>query len=129
MGRRIKKKKLEIGMSKGFTLIEVLIALMIIAIALVASARATYSSIYTTQHVREEVAAHWVAMNVISEIQVGLLNQSAFNHTLYGKTKMLHQTWNWTATMTENSLQLEKIVVNVQLQHRFIASVIGYYAA
>jgi prepilin-type N-terminal cleavage/methylation domain-containing protein len=46
--------------SAAFTLIEVLIALLIITIALGAAVRSVNESVRATTHVRNSVAAHWV---------------------------------------------------------------------
>ena len=74
--------------SNAFTLIEVLIALFIIAIALAAAIQATNQSVRATRHVRNTTIAHFVAMNVLSEIQVGLLPVPTGDTPTDGKTKM-----------------------------------------
>lgn len=112
---------------RAFTLIEVLIALMIIAIAMTAAIRATHESIRTTARVRDVTIAHWVAMNVISEIQLGQLKASTVDNVLQGKSQMLNQTWAWSAMISENNLHLKRIVVQVKRHHQVITSVTGFY--
>lgn len=113
----------------AFTLIEVLIALMIIAIVLSAAVRATTESIRTTRHVRNVTIAHFVAMNVISEIQTNMLPLSESNNSARGKTNMLGQDWTWSATIkSKNQFNLEEIEVKVRLKDRIIIAVTGYYA-
>lgn len=113
----------------GFTLIEVLIALMIIAIALAAAVRATTESIRTTRHVRNVTIAHFIAMNVISEIQTDMLPLSSSNNPARGKTNMLGQDWTWSASIkSKNKFNLEQIEVKVRLRNRIITTVTGYYA-
>lgn len=112
----------------GFTLIEVLIALMIIAIALAAAVRATTESIRATRHVRNVTIAHFIAMNVISEIQTNMLPVSESNPAR-GETNMLGQDWTWSATIqSKNQFKLEKIEVKVRLKDRVITTVTGYHA-
>lgn len=114
----------------GFTLIEVLIALMIIAIALSAAVRATTESIRTTRHVRNVTIAHFIAMNVISEIQTDMLPLSESNNPVRGKTNMLGQEWTWSATIqSKNQFNLEQIEVKVRLKDRLITTVTGYHAS
>lgn len=112
----------------AFTLIEVLIALMIIAIALAAAVRATTESIRATRHVRNITIAHFIAMNVISEIQTNMLPLSESN-PVRGKTNMLGQNWAWSATIqSKNQFNLETVVVKVRLKDRVVTTVTGYYA-
>jgi general secretion pathway protein I len=54
---------------RGFTLIEVLIALLILAIALAASARATHLALDSAVEVRQRTLAAWVAENHAAELQ------------------------------------------------------------
>ncbi len=82
--------------NKGFTLIEVLLALAVIAIGLGALLRASVITIQTTQLLKEKSIKHWVAMQGIAMIQLGLLELP--NHVPANeKTIMLNQTWYWRA--------------------------------
>lgn len=112
----------------AFTLIEVLIALLIIAIALTAAIRATNESIRATIHVRNSMTAHWVGLNILSQMQTGIISSPASGNHVSGKTKMLEQNWNWTA-QAESSSQLDnimRITINVSLKDKPITSVVGY---
>jgi len=55
---------------QGFTLLEVLVALAILAIALAAVIKATTENAENARYLRDKTLAHWVAMNVLTEIQV-----------------------------------------------------------
>lgn len=81
----------------GFTLIEVLIALMIIAIALAAVIRSMHQSILVTDKVKTDMAAHWVAMNALSEIQLGMIRVPVPGNPVVGKTQMFGEKWQWSA--------------------------------
>lgn len=117
----MKKNKL-----KAFTLIEVLIALFIIAIALSAAIRATNESIRATTHVRTTTAAHIVAMNILSQIQVGLIVLSPSSGPLTGQTKMLGQEWSWSVSIEKNTATTTFVSVSVSLKDRNITRVEGY---
>jgi general secretion pathway protein I len=56
---------------RGFTLLEVLVALAVIAIALVALVRVTGLSADALQRERETTLATWVASNVIVDLREG----------------------------------------------------------
>ena len=57
----------------GFTLIEVLLALSVIAIALTALLKATAQNIQNTHRIKEKTISHWIAMQGVSMIQLDLV--------------------------------------------------------
>src|SRR3990167_11375749 len=81
----------------AFTLIEVLVALLIIAIALGAAVCSVNESVRVTRHVRNSVTAHWVGLNILSQIQTGLIAAPTTSNIMHGQVKMLNQEWQWTA--------------------------------
>lgn len=111
--------------SVAFTLIEVLIALFIIAIALSAAIRSTNQSIHTTTAVQNTMAAHWVAMNILSAFQTGQLHFSGVN-TLDGKTLMLNRQWQWHADEELPVANIMQVTVTVFYQKHSINAVTGY---
>lgn len=115
--------------NKGFTLVEVLIALLIIAIALTAVIHATTQTTRSLNRVQEKMIAHWVGMNVLSEIQTNIIVIPKDASLPSGKTKMLGAQWYWT--VAAEPMHATPTVLRVQVsvenqQHRFIATVIGY---
>lgn len=114
--------------TSGFTLIEVLIALLIIAIALAAVIKTTNDSVRTSIHVRNTMVAHWVAMNLLSSIHTGTITLPASGHPIYGTSKMLHQSWQW-AMVADPSIKIvgsERVQVRVGLKNKVITSVSGF---
>ena len=85
---------------RGFTLLEVLIALMILATALSALVLATIETNNQAGYLKDKTAAHWVGMNVMASIRVGLIDLSQVTRQT-GQSTMLDQTWQWTATRHE----------------------------
>jgi len=107
--------KNNVNSSAGFTLIEVLIALMILAIALTAVILASQNSIRTTNHLSNKLAAHWVAMNVLSRMQIGLLAPPTKENSSHGESQMLGKTFEWTAGIEqETSIYYKRIFINVR---------------
>ena len=98
----------------GFTLIEVLIALLILAIALMAAMVAMQNGVRTTSHVKDKLSAHWVAMNVMAQMEVGALplpNDSDEE----GESTLLGKTFAWTSGVDQAGDRLyERIYVDVR---------------
>jgi general secretion pathway protein I len=57
---------------QGFTLIEVLVALIIVSIALLAVIRTSHMSLTSQIYLEEKTTAHWIAANEIARLQLGL---------------------------------------------------------
>jgi len=88
----------------GFTLIEVLIALTVIAIALTALLKVTGQNIKNTNRVQEKTISHWIAMQAVSMIQLNLL-QLDRNKESTQATTMLDQKWYWRAKISSTPLK------------------------
>jgi len=56
--------------SRGFTLLEIIIAVAILATALGAAMKTTASSINNAAYLQQRTLAHWVAMNAYNELAV-----------------------------------------------------------
>jgi len=54
----------------GFTLLEVLVALTVLAIALASIIKIAANQSLNAEHLRDKTLAHWVAMNQIAELQL-----------------------------------------------------------
>lgn len=57
--------------ARGFTLIEVLVALAVLAIALGAIIKTMSDNAYNSIYLRDRTLAQWVALNKITELQLG----------------------------------------------------------
>jgi general secretion pathway protein I len=112
----------------AFTLIEVLIALLIIAIALAAAISATNNSIRTTIHVKNTVTAHWVGLNILSQMQTGLMASPEAGSVLRGTTSMLDHQWVWRVhAVTPIALHhMHQLTVTVFLKNRAVNTVTGF---
>ncbi|HEU5281362.1 MAG TPA: type II secretion system minor pseudopilin GspI [Gammaproteobacteria bacterium] len=98
--------------ARGFTLIEVLVALAIVAIAMTAIIKATGDSIRTTAYLKQKTTAYWVAMNVLNDTLAGA--QPGDGETKTGSTLMLNHQWPWelSAESTGNA-RIHKLFVRV----------------
>lgn len=98
---------------KGFTLIEVLLALAVIAIALTALLKATAQDIAHTERVKEKSISHWVAMQGVTAIQLGLVSIPT-NQEITEVTSILGQRWYWRAKITATPVKaIQQINITV----------------
>lgn len=81
--------------NKGFTLIEVLIAVAVLAIALLAVTRVTSVAIRNSEYLQQKTVAHWVTMDTAANLEVGLTPVPAAGGQQTGETKMLGKTYPW----------------------------------
>ncbi len=79
--------------ARGFTLIEVLVALVIVAVGMSAVMSALSSSANTLSFLRDETFAQWLALNRISTIR--LSGQQPPTGTTDGDTDFGGRSWHW----------------------------------
>ena len=113
-------------MKNGFTLIEVLIAMMIVAIAFTAILKATENTITATSHLESRMTAHWVASEILTAAQVGSLQLPTNNRPLSGKTKMLGRVYLWQITNTETTNKnINLLKINVRQNQQSLYTLNG----
>jgi general secretion pathway protein I len=78
---------------RGFTLIEVLVALVIVAVGMAAVLSALSSSANTLSFLRDETFAQWVALNKIATIRIS--GQQPATGTSDGDTDFAGRSWHW----------------------------------
>jgi general secretion pathway protein I len=78
----------------GLTLIEVLIALAIVGIAMLAVIKAVSQNIRATHYLQQKTVALWVAQSILNEAKAGVL---AVDHSSGNQatTHALGQDWHW----------------------------------
>ncbi len=98
---------------QGFTLVEVLVALAVLAIALAALMRAMGQSIDVTAALRERSIAMWVAQNRLSQHQMQQDWPSV--DTIDGEAEMAGEKWTWREQVsTTPEPKLRRIEITVQ---------------
>lgn len=98
---------------RAFTLIEVLVALLIIAIACVAVVKAMTEGIMVSTHLQQSVVSRWVAQNVLAQLQNGMLPSMRDNSEQDGKVMMWHRRWHWSAHRDSSGPYYQQIVIKV----------------
>lgn len=116
--------------SAGFTLIEILVALAVIAIGTVAVAAAVSGNVGNAAYIQDRTLAHWVAMNKVAELQVA--QQWPSTGTERGDSLLASQEWNWEVKVSDtDDPDVRRIDVQVfadhdQDQKQPLASLVAY---
>lgn len=84
---------------QGFTLLEVIVALAVIAFALAAAASAVSGNARNASGLQQRTYAHWVAMNKMTDLQVARTWPSL--STTKGSTLMARHEWFWSVKVSK----------------------------
>ena len=112
---------------KGFTLIEVMVALSIVALSLTAVAASMVQMIDAANTMRDRTYASWIAQNKITEIR--LAADAPEVSASSGEVDYANTTWEWRAVVSETGVEdLFRIDVSVTLagNEHTIRSVTGF---
>lgn len=96
--------------ARGFTLVEVLVALMIVAMGLTALMVAVSSTARTSGYLRDKTLAQWIALNRISEVRLNSNNKFAQN-TDTAEVNFAGRTWHYDTKYFDTSIATMKHVV------------------
>jgi len=89
--------------SQAFTLVEVMVALAIIALSLTAVASKMGRMIDTSNSMRERTYASWIAQNKITELR--LANVIPEVTATSGELDYANSTWDWRAVVSESGIE------------------------
>ena len=82
--------------TRGFTLVEVMVALMVIAIALPALLQALYQQVDGTAYLRDKSMAQWVASNKMAETRIQLARRDLLQRGERSGVEILgDRDWYW----------------------------------
>jgi general secretion pathway protein I len=114
--------------TQGFTLVEVLVALAVLAIALTAVMRVTAQSIDTSFALRERNLATWVAQNRLALHR--LENRWPAVDTIDGDSEFADRTWYWrerVSTTPQANIRRIEIAIRSNADDRAaLARLVGY---
>lgn len=82
----------------GFTLLEVMVALAILAIALGAAIKGASANASNAAYLRDKTLAQWVALNVVTELQ--LQTEWPEVGERRGRVDMAGVRWQWNVQIT-----------------------------
>ncbi len=83
---------------RGFTLLEVIVALAVIAFALSAAVSAVSGNTRNAAGLQQRTYAHWVAMNQMAELHAS--RQWPSTRTTRGSSLMVRHEWYWSMNVS-----------------------------
>jgi general secretion pathway protein I len=98
--------------ARGFTLVEVLVALMIIAIGLTALMATVSGTARSSGYLRDKTLAQWIALNRLTEVR---LNVTKFGqNTDKGELVFAGRTWHYDTRYFDTTIAtMKRVVVRV----------------
>jgi general secretion pathway protein I len=115
---------------RGFTLIEVVVALIVVSLGMLAVIETVGGTARNSSYLRDKTIAHWVAMNKLTEVRV-LPNAPAVDKTS-DKVEMAGRDWRWTMEVKQTPVEsIRRIDISVRPaeapEKSSMASVSGFY--
>lgn len=116
----------------GFTLIEVLAALVIVSLGMLGVIQAVSQTAGNSTYLREKTIAHWVAMNRLTEARLQPVTPKIDKTS--DDVEMAGRQWRWTMEVTQTPVEsVRRIDVRVRAagtsENSSLAFVTGFYGA
>lgn len=114
----------------GFTLLEVLVALLVIAMTMTAAFQSVSSSSQTLSRLQESTFARWVAESEMTNVQLGLVKPSV--GLVSGSTHFGGRQWQWQRSISvaaDPELRRVKIAVATAAPRQPSATLIAFVLA
>ncbi len=102
--------------ARGFTLLEVLVALTVIALALGSIIKVTGAGAANASYLRDKTLAHWVAANRLAQMQIKD-NPWPTKGGDEGTVEMAGREWFWTTEVLDTpDPEMRRVNINVRLE-------------
>jgi general secretion pathway protein I len=101
--------------ARGFTLVEVMVALIVVAIGLTALMVAVSGTARTSGYLRDKTLAQWIALNRLTEVRLNSNNKFAQN-TDTAQVNFAGRAWHYDTQYFDTSIStMKRVVVRVYL--------------
>jgi type II secretion system protein I len=116
--------------NRAFTLIEVMVALLVVAIGMLGAITAVSQAASNSGYLRDKTVAHWVAMNKLTEVRLQK-NAPSIDKTS-DEVEMGGRKWKWTMNVTQTQVEtMRRIDITVRPEEApetsRLASITGFY--
>jgi general secretion pathway protein I len=114
----------------GFTLIEVIVALVVIALGMLGVIQAVSQTASNTGYLRDKTVAHWIGMNRLTEVRLQKTAPGIDKSS--DEVEMAGRRWKWTMNVTQTPVEsIRRIDISVRPEEAkegaSLASVSGFY--
>jgi general secretion pathway protein I len=115
---------------RGFTLIEVVVALIVVSLGMLAVIETVGGTARNSSYLRDKTIAHWVAMNKLTEVRLQANAPSIDKSS--DEVEMAGRDWRWTVEVKQTPVEsIRRIDVSVRPaeapEKSSMASVSGFY--
>jgi type II secretion system protein I len=116
--------------NRGFTLIEVMVALIIVGLGMLGVIKVVSQTASTSGYLRDKTLAHWVAMNRLTEAR--LQKTAPKVDKTSDEVEMGGRKWKWTMNVTQTPVEtIRRIDISVRPEespeNTELASVTGFF--
>lgn len=98
---------------KGMTLVEVMVAAVILALVMIGVILSASHTQRSTLVLQQKTQATWVANNVSAELRAGLHGTLSSTGSFQGKMNLGTQAWYWSAKAQPLTEQVIELVISV----------------
>ena len=113
---------------RGFTLIEVMVAMAITALGLSATYYAIMQSVSAVDRLQEKTYAHWIALNQLTEMR--LQQQVPEIGETNGDLEYADQRWFWRSSVSESGVDnLYRVDIEVSKENTpddIVSDIVGF---
>ena len=118
--------------SRGFTLIEVLVALVVVSLGMLGVIQTVSQTASNSSYMRAKTIAHWIAMNRLTETR--LLAAAPKIDKSSDDVEMAGREWRWTMEVKQTPVEtIRRIEIKVRLkdapENSSMASISGFYGS
>ena len=114
--------------TKGFTLLEVMVSLFIVALSLTAVTTSMSQMIKASHSMRDRTYASWIAQNRITELRLAVVTPDVGSSS--GEVEYANADWAWRAIVSETGVDdLYRVDVSVSMagSEDIIRTVTGFF--
>jgi general secretion pathway protein I len=128
--RRARFRLLVTVLARGFTLIEVLAALVIVSLGMLGVIQAVGQTASNSAYLRDKTVAHWVALNRLTEVR--LQKAAPKVDKTSDEVEMAGRRWRWTMNVAQTPVEtIRRIDISVRPaeanEKSSLATVTGFY--
>lgn len=111
--------------NRGFTLLEIMVALVVLAIAMAAVIKTLGAQARNSEYLQQRTLASWVAQNRYAELR--LASQASTLGVQQGTTQFAGQQWQWTTRISATDDQgVHRLDISVSQGAQGYATLVGY---